>query len=134
GNLVARSLFGDTDPNAAGGVTLLAWRAPVRLQDALNELGHRLDRRPRPLCRRSLLGHRGPDRLADQPSMHAKFARPPSDAGYAELVLTPYLFEQFHRCSSPAHRTSCRPSLVGRVGRARTAGGPFPNITLGHST
>src|SRR5579859_405689 len=32
------------------------------------------------------------------------------------------------------HRTPRRPSLVGRVGRARTTGGPFPSINLGRST
>ena len=45
------------------------------------------------------------------------------------LVLTVTMFE----VSPPVHPTSNRPSLVGRVGRARTTSGPFPNINLGQT-
>src|SRR5438105_15735879 len=72
--------------------------------------------------------------------MHTKLprdtrdTRDTRDAADAELIFPSKLFEQFHRRLPPTHRTPCRPSLVGRVGRARTTGGPFPNIKLGRST
>src|SRR5213595_957934 len=66
--------------------------------------------------------------------MHPEPARYPSDAADAELVFPSKLLEQLHRRFPPTHRTPCRPWLVGRVGRARTTGGPFPSINLGRST
>src|SRR5579859_3011686 len=130
---MARSLSANPHPDAMCRMPLFARCSPIGFQDLVDELSHRPDRRPRPLFGRQPHRDRTIDGLAHHTAVDAKLARHSRNTGYPELVLAAYLFEQIHRRSSPAHPTSNRPLLVGRVGRARTTGGPFPSINLGQS-
>jgi hypothetical protein len=74
-------------------VPLLPRRAPVRFQDAVDELNQRSDLRPRALFGWPFAWNGVTQGLAHQPTVDAELPRHPSHAAYAELVLPPKLFE-----------------------------------------
>jgi hypothetical protein len=84
------------------GVTLLARRLTVGLQDGVNEGSQRPDYRPFPLTllARRRLGIR--QRLTHHPPMHSELGRNSLDSPDPELIFPTNVLEQFH-LRSPLH-------------------------------
>ena len=100
----ARAVLGDQPlPDPPRGMPLLAWHLPISDQPAVDDIGIRVDRRPRPqrirLARRR---NRVAQRLADRPPMHPMPIRQLPDRHL--LIVSPVppdLLEQLH--SRPHH-------------------------------
>jgi hypothetical protein len=81
GDRIARPLSGNPHPDAMRRMALLARRLPIGFQNLINERGYWADRRPRSLLDWQPHRDRTLDGLAHHPSMHAKLACHPGNAG-----------------------------------------------------
>jgi hypothetical protein len=93
GDLVPRSLLPEPHVDPMRRVPLFPRRLPVRLQDRVDEVDHRLDPGPRALPWHLHGRHRVVQRLAHQPTMHPQLPRDPLDRSDPELIFPSDLLE-----------------------------------------
>ncbi len=120
---VGAVLVDQPPPDPPRRVPLLPRRAPIGLQDRVDEPDDRLQPRPGSWRRRLLARLRVVQCLTHQPSVHAELPRHPLDRPDPELILPPDLLEQLHP-RPRSHPPTVEP-LHGRPRPARRGGEPL---------